>query len=519
MKKHTFFNTTNNTGIIRTKIICKKIIYIVSTLFFSVSLQCTESSEIEISLDQKNKQTEQINQNTPHAFDLNLMRKQKQNTSHHSSETKQNGDGFFDPSFGSGQGYVIGEMGFNSAPRAVAIQPDNKVVVVGIRDKFALLTRYNENGSLDASFATAPYGPGVIIQKIGGDCWFNAVTIQKDKKIVVAGNADANSNSPGKCILARYRQNTPSNTNFILDTGFGLNGIVRTNIEGELNALAVQDGKIVVAGYNRDYASDTPIMVIRYNENGSLDTTFGIPFSVIPFGLGIATTYVGRFVRATGITIQEDNKIIVVGSMDTGLQHNIVIVRYTKDGVLDRDFGPDKNGVITLKIGKNTSFAYDVVVQKDGKIIVVGSSISEFNRNIFTIIRLKKDGSPDTDFGHDGIVTITPTDFINDNAYARSVVLDENEKIIVIGYTIAPTDNHYFSIVRYNTDGTLDGDFSDQGVQFNSLVYGNPLLPNKITIPTIGAIQNDNKKLVLAGMYSNKTSPTGSLMALARYNN
>ncbi len=468
------------------------------------------------------------NQEQPTGYTSNQGQNYNSKIDYTNDNTQQNSAGLLDTNFrstttgaGSTIGYVVNTMGFTSAPRAVITQPDNKVVVAGIRDDYPFLARLNDNGSLDQDFGTGNFGPGktqgVTIQtSLGKGSWFNAVAIQEfDQKIVAVGGVS------GKCFLARYNAGDTSTRGGTVDTSFGVNGIVRTNIDGEFRAVAVQkDHKIVVAGYSKINTGDTQIVVVRYNKNGSLDTSFGTPFGTP----GVATTYVGRLVQAHAITIQEDHKIIVVGSTNAGHQHNIVITRYTKDGVLDKDFGPNKSGVVTLDdIGKNSSIAYDTIVQKDGKIIVVGSSISEHNKNLFTTIRLEKNGLLDTHFGTNGNgIVVTNTANSNDNAYATSVVLDKKDNIIVMGYVIGNSNAYnYFTLVRYDKNGNLDTSFGQQGIRRESLWYndGRNAHYNHAEIPVVGAIQNNGEKLVLAGMYSYKTSKTASLMAVARFHN
>ncbi len=476
-------------------------------LFFYISVQSTEITksepanrqlENEVFTDLDNNQVNQNNQQS--ILDLDLMRKQNSGKTQ-----KNNGPGSFDTSFNN-SGFVINTMGFNSAPKAVAVQQNNKIVVAGIRENYPVLVRYNENGLLDSDFGTGQYGPGVVIQTdLIRSSYFNAVAIQEfDQKIVAAGSTEGTSNLPGKCMLARY------NSNGTLDQFFGVNGIVRTNIDGEFNTVAVQsDGKIVVAGYNKNRAADTQILLMRYDENGVLDDSFGTN--------GVVITRAGRLVLANAITIQKDHKIIVVGAMNAGNKHNIVITRYDENGALDKDFGFNKTGVIILKTERYSTIAYDVVVQEDKKIVIVGSNILSLNQSLFTIIRLHKNGSKDTSFGNNGVVTINPITDQTYNAHARSVALDENKNIIVMGYMIGTDNANYFSLARLKQNGTLDRTFGDHGIQINLLNNGTHT--NVASIPVIGALQKDNKKLVLAGSFSASNTTATNQFAIARYHN
>ncbi len=453
------------------------------------------------------------NQEQPTGYTSNQGQNYNSKIDYTNDNTQQNSAGSPDTTFRSHNttgtitlGYVINEMGFRSAPRAVTVQKDNKIVVAGERDEYPVLVRYNNNGALDKDFGgVGTYGPGVTIQtSLGKKSYFNAVAIDTqcdcNQKIVAAGSA------AGKGIIARYYHDGT------LDTAFGDKGIIRTNIAGELNAIAIDaDSNIVVAGVNTITTSNTHIIVMRFDSKGNLDNNFGTR--------GVVLTQVGAPSRANAMVIQKDNKIVVAGTVNSGNRTDMIIVRYNANGTLDPSFGLNNSGMRTFNIENKNSVAYDVVIQQNGAILVAGSSISPNNSNLFTIIRLQHNGSPDTSFGTNGIVAISPTPpgFPNHHAYARSVALDENDKIIVMGYIMEGNYN-YFALVRLNHDGTKDTTFGTQGNQY-SILKQNATSLNQAAIPVFGAIQNDKKKLVLAGMYSGKYSPTASLMAVARYLN
>jgi len=472
----------------------KNRLYVLPALLFYITLQSTEPTQT----------------NTESSPDLDINRKHHHNPKPHTTEpynnyyiAQQNNAGSFDSTFGAGQGYVINTVGTNSAPRAVVTQEDNKIVAAGIRNNQAMLVRYNNNGELDTDFGNA----GIVIQNIGGTSFFNAVAMQEScsQKIVAVGA------SAGKCVLVRYYDNGT------LDTQFGTRGFIRTDMIGELNAVAVQkDNKIVVAGYNIYNIADTRIVLMRYDQDGLPDNSFGTD--------GVVYTHVGRFSRANAITtttIHGENKIVIVGEVNLGGgSTDIIVARYHENGMPDESFGPNRSGIVILDTKRAVNSAYDVVIQQDNKIVIVGSiSTTVTTQNQFMTIRLNENGSFDTPFGnHQGIIITMPEDSrFGDYGSARSVVLDENEKIITMGYRIANNNkDNSFVLFRVNQDGTEDRTFGNNGNQSYTLRL-NPTNFNKAEIPVVGAIQNDKNKLVLAGMYSGTYSRTASLMAVARY--
>jgi uncharacterized delta-60 repeat protein len=162
------------------------------------------------------------------------------------------------------------------------------------------------------------------------------------------------------------------------------------------------------------------IAVVRYNTDGSLDTSFDSG--------GIATTPIGSGDdEARAVGIQGDGKIVVAGWSEQSGTHDIALVRYNTDGSLDTSFNLD--GKVTSPIGTGDDEAYGVAIQSNGKIIVVGRSESSGLFDI-AVVRYNTDGSLDTTFDGDGIVT-TPIGIGDDEAYG--VAIQSDNKIVVTG--------------------------------------------------------------------------------------
>jgi uncharacterized delta-60 repeat protein len=240
------------------------------------------------------------------------------------------------------------------------------------------------------------------------------VVIQPDGKIVVAGHTE----SSGQFDIAVVRYNADGS----LDTSFDTDGIVTTPVGGnndEVYGLAVQsDGKMIVAG--RSLSGTHDIMLVRYNGDGSLDTGFDVD--------GKVTTAIGSGNdEARAVVIQPDGKIVVAGHTESSGQFDITVVRYNADGSLDTSF--DTDGIVTTPVGGNNDEGYGIARQGDGKIVVVGRSGNPGLIDI-VVVRYNADGSPDTAFSGDGIVT-TAIGIADDEAYAVSIQGDG--KIVVAG--------------------------------------------------------------------------------------
>ncbi|MGF1473416.1 MAG: hypothetical protein ACFB50_16975, partial [Rubrobacteraceae bacterium] len=208
--------------------------------------------------------------------------------------------------------------------------------------------------------------------------WF---LFPSDGKFVAAGVAHTGSGF--EFAVARYNSDgTP-------EPNFGTNGIVTTDVGGNGDSAAEDvalrpDGKIVAAGF-ANAGSDREFAVARYNADGTLDTTFGTN--------GTVTTDVGTGNSgAGGVALQEDGKIVAAGSAFTGSGDEFAVVRYNAVGTLDTTFGT--NGTVTTDVGGNgDSFARDLALQEDGKIVAAGGARTSSGRE-FAVARYEVDPAP-----------------------------------------------------------------------------------------------------------------------------
>ncbi len=310
-------------------------------------------------------------------------------------------------------------------------------------------------------------GGRVITDFFGGSAQSAyGVCIQGDGKIVVVGSYTGTTTNAA---IVRY------NYNGTLDSTFGINGIADPNMltnRIQLRSLAIQnDGKILVAGANIGIIHEN-FVVLRYNSTGTLDTTFGS-------GGKITTTIGNGYSRALSLAIQVDGKIVAVGYYGTSNLSACAVVRYNKDGTLDNTFGT--GGKTTTTIGTYFMGA-SVAIQNDGKIVVVGRS-DDGNNLVAEIIRYKTDGTLDSTFGNGGMGTKIMGSFF-------SVAIQPDGKIVAGG----GVGGVFFIVARYNTSGTLDTSFHAIGyvtTKINGNNDGSSL-----------ALQTDGK-IVFAGSTSN----------------
>jgi len=143
--------------------------------------------------------------------------------------------------------------------------------------------------------------------------------------------------------------------------------------------------------------------------------------------------------------VMQGDKIIVAGSNSS----DFALARYTADGSLDSSFG--ENGIVTTDFNNSGDAAYSIALQED-KIVVAGSTYNyEDYESDFALARYTADGVLDTSFGKNGKVT---TDFSFEDNYANSIAI-KGDMIIVGGYTSYFGDNSYISLARYTANGRL----------------------------------------------------------------
>lgn len=362
--------------------------------------------------------------------------------------------GQLDPSFG-GDGTVMTNFtpAFDAAS-SIAVQADGKLVVGGVSgetgpgagDAMFALARYNADGTLDPTFD----GDGRVVTNLTE--WFDGVTyvaIQSDGKIVAVGLAGLSfpeQRFDTQAAIARY------DVDGSLDETFGDGGTVLVDLSDTADgatAVAIQaDGRIVASGIS-DYASSAPsFAVLRFETGGSLDPTFGDD--------GIVTTRIRRGSAGYGVAIAADGRIVVAGDAFAGRANSMfAVARYEPDGTLDTTFGGD--GTVTVDVTTTWDPVNAVAVQADGRILVSGGA----GDDRIGVVRFAPGGSLDPTFGGDGIVRTDVTRY-RDRA-EEGLLIQPDGRIVVVGFAGVDGPDPAFAVVRYHPDGTLDPTFGGDG--------------------------------------------------------
>jgi len=378
---------------------------------------------------------------------------------------RYNADGSLDLLFGGGDG--IATINVNTNPtggtdtgRGIVVLADGRILVAGIATtptsgNDITLSRLNADGTLDMSFGG---GDGIIttaIAPLAGNDAGTGITLQADGKIIVVGTANVGPAS--EIAVVRYNADGSLDTTFDGD-GFAIAGVGPLADEG-LSVKTQLDGKIVISGY-ASIAGDAAFLVARFNADGSRDNTFGTN--------GIVTTNVGVGASpfpetAQHIAIQPDGSIVAVGWAPTPTSpSDVAVVRYTSAGVLDTTFGT--GGIVRTAPGIALDFAFGVALQPDGRIVVAAGTFTASGGPDVAVLRYNTDGSLDTTFGGgDGIVTTAIGPGTSPDA-GLSLVLQSDGRIVIAGYATPPAGGATdFALLRYNADGSLDATFGGMG--------------------------------------------------------
>jgi uncharacterized delta-60 repeat protein len=407
----------------------------------------------------------------------------------------------FDPTYSSPPGTANSSAAVLGGPTGVYPLADGRVVVPGV-----LLTDWNADGN--PYNGREFYGTGVAVTCLsdGGrrldanNPAGTAVTSlapggSRGQATVVQPDGKivvAGSTSYAGFSLVRY------NSDGSLDTTFGSNGIVTASITGLATSVTLQpDGKILVAGAN---LSDTAFVLARYTSTGVLDSSFGTS------GTTTATFPGYSSAGAEGLAIQPDGNIVVVGWADNGSTEGFALARFTSAGVLDTSFGTSGETVSTFPGVTIGGAASAVAIQSDGNIVLAGGvRPSDFSTEDLALARYTPAGVLDSSFGSAGEVLTSFPGFSENSASALAIQPDG--KIVVAGQANnGPSGD--FALARYTSAGALDSSFGTGG-EVETAFAGS----NSDNVTGL-AIQRDGR--IVAGGWAFNNNGTEAF-ALARY--
>ncbi|WPO83283.1 T9SS type A sorting domain-containing protein [Chryseobacterium sp. JJR-5R] len=338
----------------------------------------------------------------------------------------------------------------NNYANCTAVQADKKMLIGGSIHKnnpttvnSFLVARYNENGTLDTTFASN----GLLYDPAGNSSVIYDMKVLSDGKILIAGRGNASA------LIGRL---LPDGT---LDLSFGTNGTALLSGTYIRDLEILSDGSII--GYGDKNSSS---YLVKINSSGQIDTTFGT-------GGEISAKFGYSSLINNAMTKQADGKYIISGAVVSNASYpennQLFLARYNVNGNLDTTFG--SNGL--LLYSATAREARDVLFTAAGKILVLGekpyaSTTSIGPNSLFYLLQFNTDGTLDTAFNSTGTVGFGFN-------YYSSVKTDAQNKIYVSGSYFDSTNYYNFRrIIRLNENGSPDTTFGTNGFySSNDRVY------------------------------------------------
>jgi uncharacterized delta-60 repeat protein len=375
--------------------------------------------------------------------------------------------GTLDPDF-NGAGYVVTPVNNGDNAQKILVQPDQKVLTVGMSfdatfTSRAQVFRYLPDGTLDTDFGT----DGGFTYTLDFEANLYSAALTSEGKIVLVGSTT--DYQTYRVLLIRL------NADGTLDNDFGTGGVVAQAVT-EVSAFGEDkgfdltldaDGNILVAGtsFSADYV-DRPV-VLRFTPAGALDTSFGTN--------GVATIPVGEYrCDFKAIAVQPDGKIVAAGTYGSGLQWWVfLLARFEADGSLDSGFGT--NGVVQYNYGNVDDEAEDLALLPDGSILVAGFTATQSFNYSALLMKFTPEGILDATFSEDGIVE----EDLGQYDYAAMVEVQTDGRVVMAGTSGEGPPNAFdMAVWKYNADGSRDLSFGNGGVAqpvlpgYSAMIYG-----------------------------------------------
>lgn len=403
--------------------------------------------------------------------------------------------GSLDTSFGTA-GKVRTPIDLQSSPRAV-LQPDGKIVAAatildGTLGNIYGTLRYTASGALDVGFGQAGVARTSFTDKAAQ---FETLALGADGKISLLGSVSYQVVTPSAVNNVTAMAFARLSSNGSLDATFGQGGKLIVNVLGKSDrataALALAEGKLLVAGIVVDpvgqpgYSALRRLAVLRFNANGSLDTSFGqggkfvgdrisgdpkaiarqadgsflvligtsvtrLSASGAPLSVALSLPLTLSGVSPSPVAFQPDGKLIVPGTFKVNKHtHIIQMRRQALDGTLDATFNSPAFSYAAPVSGTSTSVD-STLVEPSGRVVVIGDARLPLNSNgdsAFGLGALRSDGPLDAAFGNGGTLTTTFTA----RDLGRALLRQSDGKILALGMSAdAATGNSYaLALARY----------------------------------------------------------------------
>jgi len=433
---------------------------------------------------------------------------------------------------------------------SVVIRSDNRIVMGGYSQyttgSYITLSCYNTDGSLYTAFGGGGTGKVLLLAPFSSPpplCIVHDVILQPNDYIIVTGDTTSPDPAPTlrpSMFVARFTPLGLLDTTFNSPTGYVIIPPSAFNSGGNFfdqcysNSVIIQpsDGYIVLGGSVRKLAvpnNKSFIALVRLDTTGALDTSFGTNLNGTVYASFNSSTNNEDYCNC--LSIQIDGKIVSGGvnspAPAPSANSNLSVVRFTTGGILDTTFnssGPTPGWLIIPNLPSyNYNFARGIGINSVGQIII-SSSITKLSFDTcFGVAAVTSTGlfpgTLDNSFGTLGqtILDLSPTYNLTAPSFTNgtnALALQSDNKIVITGgFTNTITGTQGFSLVRFNTNGTLDLTFGLAGLGY---ILSDLVSPNTETGYSV-AIQTDGKVLVGGTAIGIEDSGSENYFILARY--
>ena len=359
----------------------------------------------------------------------------------------------------------------------MVMQDNNgKYVVVGkvtnSNDQDTLIARYNSDGTLDTTFNSTGY----VITEFNASYTretFTRVILDSNNKYVVVGQSGTGVNT--KMIMARFNQSGS------LDTTFNSTGYTELDISssgsGE-SGRAIKElttGKYLVLGVTENNVSSASfVAVARLSSAGVLDTTYNSGTSYRIFDFSDASP---RINSPSDLYVNSSDEPYFSGYAKSSGADKMLVAKLTSAGALDTTF--NTTGYRLYSDSSNTSgasLAQNIIADSSGRLLVYGYTRSANNNRNYTILRLSTAGAFDTTFGGgDGHVEFLVSTVSVTYGYPGGIVTTSDGSIFASGYIENSSGGEDLSVLKFTSSGTLDTSFATNGLYttnfFGSTAY------------------------------------------------
>ncbi len=388
--------------------------------------------------------------------------------------------GDLDPSF-SGDGLVSTLTSPDTfVPRAVAIQPDGRIVVAGhscdtgtcgpTGDSSFRLLRYPPDGGLDTDFGAG----GMVTTAVGvGRSQAFDVVVRGDGRIVAGGVGSVDAADPGSFALAVYGPDGR------LDPAFGAGGRALLRVGDGFDAISdllLETGDRVVAVGQAELGGRDRFALARLDRRGVPDPSFGADGRVV-----VPTS--APYAYAAGGARLPDGRVVAVGA--SGQSSAVEQLRFSGVAV---GAGGTAGPPWTRPVGASYSYANAAAAPADGRVLSAGVATQRSGHPAMALMRTSPEGAPDPSWDGEG----TALARARDGSVATDVVLEPGGRAVAAGHSSAGP-LHAFMLARFDAGGALDRGFGGRGLVLTDFPG------TRVARATALARQGDGK-LVAAGV-------------------